>query len=785
MIGEIDWFGRIIGGVSDGDVSMNVRVAKALIRAGLAVVIIERDGKKAVCTLNARDKKKADIAAQDAARAAGSPNWERVRHECGIKHAITEERELTKVRVKTLLSEGANIAVAPGMGSRRILIVDVDTAEERRAFLEDWYSAESHADVWTNPDEFPMTVTSPGVITAQVNGEDVWTHKNGGHYWFDVPEGTELPERPGKLTWCRCHGTSQPKGGCRNAWAAYYGSGYVLVPPSVRPEGPYRLTGAVHALPEWLSERIRESRTAGASEDGTAVLSRFEDDPIDAWSANTSWHDLLTADGFTPADHDSCGCPTFTRPGDATHSKSVTAHEVGCTQFDTSHGHGPLRIWSDALGSGTMSKLNYVSRFRHDGDTATAMRSLGIGAMSEISTQAGFTDDDLRLDLDDDPGDETGTDSPKAEAPESGASENEEKEKDPFAPLDWDNLLSNGVPPADFMPGKFMEKGQQIALVGDGKSGKSLLIFDWCVKVANGLPFLNDVTCEPLRVLYLDKENSQLDLIRRTYSFGATADDLRAKVIYLSFPPFKPLDSMDGAKQVLALVKKYRPHVVILDTVSRFVEGKENESETWLTLYRMIHQRLKGAGISCIRLDHFGKDSDKGSRGSSAKSQDIDHVFELSVVEESESRQGRGILVETVLNLKRTHTRTGLGPDFFRILRRGIKTPDDDGWFAGETRHELADAFDGGRNGLTLPDDEPVISDRDHEIMEAITDYLAENDTGIPQRTIRETISAQCNVRAAKVSELILKLRDDGYVKVQKEGRAMLHYPIKPYRGTS
>jgi hypothetical protein len=781
MIGEIDWFGRIVGGVADGDVSMNARVAKALIRAGLAVVIIEPNGKKAMCTLNERDKKKANIAAQDAARAAGSPNWEKVRHECGIKHAITEEKELTKVRVKTLLSEGANIAVALGRGERRILIVDVDTAEERRAFLSDWDSAESHADLWTDADDFPMTVTSPGVITTNVNGEDVWTHKNGGHFWFDIPDGTELPERPGKLTWCRCHGASQPKGGCRNAWAAYYGSGYVLVPPSVRPEGPYRLTGTVHRLPEWLSERIRESRTAGASEDGTAVLSRYEDDPIDAWSAETSWHDLLTEDGFSPAAHDSCGCPTFTRPGDATHSKSVTAHEPGCTQFDTSHGHGPLRIWSDALGSGTMSKLNYVTKYRHNGDTGKAMRSLGIGAISTISTQDGFTDDDLRLDLDDEPE----TDSPKAEAPESGADKSEETENDPFAPIDWEALLSNGVPPADFLPGKFMEKGQQVALVGDGKSGKSLFIFEWCVKAANGLQFMNEVVCDPLRILYLDKENSKLDIARRTLSFGANPSDLTGKVTYLSFPPFKPLDSVDGAKQVLALVKKYRPHVVILDTVSRFVEGKENESETWLTLYRMIHQRLKGAGISCIRLDHFGKDSDKGSRGSSAKSQDIDHVLELSVTEETQTVQGNGILIETVLNLKRTHTRTGLGPDFFRILRRGIKTLDDDNWFAGETRHEVSDAFDGGRSALTLPEELTPVRERPEDAMRAISEYLDGKDSGTPLRAFRGEIAKSLATRATIIDEAIQIMREEGYVNVERRGRANLHFLIRPYSENS
>lgn len=773
MIGEIDWFGRIVGGAGDGEISANARIAKALIRAGLAVVIIEPGGKKAVCTLNSRDKKAADIEAQDAARAAGSPNWERVRHECGIKHAITEEKYLTRARVKALLNEGANLAVALGRGERRILIVDVDTAEERRAFLTDWQTSEG-----LPYEHVEMTVSSPGVITAQVDGNDVWTHKDGGHFWFDLPDDVELPERPGKLTWCRCHGVQQPAGGCRNAWSAYYASGYVLVPPSVRPEGAYRLTGAVHVAPEWLTTLIRESRANPERPDGSGALSRFEDDPIDVWSARTSWSDILTADDFRPHDHDTCGCPTFTRPGDATHSKSVTGHEVGCTQYDTSKGHGPLRIWSDALGSGTLSKLSYMAKFHHGGNMGEAMSALGLSAMSEYADVEGFGIDDLDAEAED--GELSafadGDDSPKGQAPEQGA------DSDPFAPIDWFELFEEGEQFAEFLPARLLERGQQIALVGDGKSGKSLLMAEWCIRAISGRQFMTeDVDCEPITILYLDAENSRRDILSRSRSLGAGPSDLFPRLVYLSFPPFKPLDSDDGAKQVMALVKKHRPDVVILDTVSRFVQGKENDSDTWLALYRLLHRRMKRLGVACIRLDHFGKDNDRGARGNSAKSQDIDHVWELSVTEEAEEPQGNVIEVVTMLDLHRTHTRTGLGPDRIRIRRRGLKYGNQRGWLPDSTAHELADVFDGARTGLGSLPDEP---ERPESVMVAVSDYLSENNTGIPLRTIREDVRGQLSVRATLIDDAIRILREEGYVNVVKQGRANLHYPIKPYTGT-
>lgn len=744
MIGKMDWLGQIVGAVPDGDVSWNGKVARALIREGLAVVIIEPNGKKAVCTLNTRERKAADKEAQDKAREAGSPNWDRVKHDCGIKHAITNERLLTRTRIKTLLAEGANLAVALGQGERRIMIVDVDTEEEKRAFLEDWQG-----------DGAPetLTVTSPGTMNASVNGEPVWVHKNGGHFWFDIPDGEELPERPGKLTWCRCHGVRQPAGGCRNAWAAYYASGYVLVPPSFRPEGAYRLTGDVQAAPEWLTALVRDARTDERSERADGALSALDlpDDPIDRWSAETSWFSILTEDGFTPHDHDNCGCPTFTRPGDATHSKSVTAHEFGCTKYNTDNGHGPLRIWSDALGSGTMSKLSYVAKFRHDGDTSAAMRSLGIDAMHSDDGDELFSLGEI----------------PKENAPEGAASRVENDDR--FAPIDWDELFAEDFTKANHLPGQLLEAGQQIAIIGDGKSGKSLIMADWCVNAIQGKPFLTENTCEPLVILYLDAENSRRDLGMRMVSLGANPAMLNGMLIYLSFPPFKPLDSDDGAKQVMKLVQKYRPNVVILDTVSRFIQGKENDSDTWLALYRLLHKRLKAANVAGIRLDHFGKDAEKGGRGSSAKSQDIDHVWELTVQEEEQRQKGNATEVVTLLSLKRTHTRTGLGVDFMRIERTGLKT--DDEWLQGETRHVLGDAFDGGFADL------PEVTKRPTAVMRQVCDVLRGAENGMPLRQIRDAIKAS----NANIDYAIELLIEEGNVSREKIGRANVHKLLKEF----
>ena len=369
MMGATDILRSALGDLPESaDITeVNHLAARALVRAGLAVVIIRPLSKQPACILSADQAKQADLEAKHRAREAGNPNWERARHDCGVSHAITDPRDLNRARVKAFLAHGANLAIALGRGTTRMIAVDLDTAEQVRAFRADWRAATGEE--LTEP----LTVTSPGQLRATVGGEQIWVHKGGGHMWFTVPDDAQLPEHPGKYT--------APSG-----WVAMYGSGYVLVPPSVRPEGRYRLTGPVLEAPSWLLEAIR----AGAAQQATRERpERDQTIPteIDQWAAATPWAKLLRAAGWQPTGEiDTCGCPTWTRPADPIHGpaanlKSATAHDPGCGLYDTTLGHGPLHVWTDAVdfgGQRTVTKLGFVAWTWHGGDTTAAMRALGI-----------------------------------------------------------------------------------------------------------------------------------------------------------------------------------------------------------------------------------------------------------------------------------------------------------------------------------------------------------------------------------------------------------------------
>ncbi|MGR4847900.1 AAA family ATPase [Streptomyces sp. LARHCF252] len=247
--------------------------------------------------------------------------------------------------------------------------------------------------------------------------------------------------------------------------------------------------------------------------------------------------------------------------------------------------------------------------------------------------------------------------------------------------VDWESLFTEDFNNLQYLTGGFAIQGNYISIIGDGKVGKSVFCHDWAWRIATGQPFLGDKEeHEPLPVLYLDKENARPTLLDHFRSYGADPSNF-GQLTLMSFPPVGGLDTQEGGKVFVELVKQTGAKVVFLDTISRFIEGDENENNTWLRVYRYAIVPLKEHDdqITIVRIDHFGKDKTKGGRGGSAKEQDVDNVYELK-------KANAG-----TFELSRTHTRTGLGPDSLGFYRRGRVL--DTMWAPGETKHEIIPAW--------------------------------------------------------------------------------------------
>src|SRR5674476_1009499 len=232
-----------------------------------------------------------------------------------------------------------------------------------------------------------------------------------------------------------------------------------------------------------------------------------------------------------------------------------------------------------------------------------------------------------------------GTDYPEPydPGPENDPTETpSERAKRLFPRLDWNALWADDQE-EEWIHDPLLPARRSVVIYSAPKVGKSLLMLEMAVAISRGETFL-DYTGRQVRVLYVDFENDPRGDVRsRLQAMGYSPGDLDG-LDYLSYPSMAGLDTERGALELLEAVKAYGSEVVIIDTVSRAVDGKENENDTYLAMYRHTGLALKRAGIAVIRLDHSGKDEAKGTRGGSAKSGDVDAIWKLSRVTEGRFR---------------------------------------------------------------------------------------------------------------------------------------------------
>ena len=280
----------------------------------------------------------------------------------GIYAATVKKARLEKyfTRIRAEYGQDPNLGIVPHLAG--LVVIDTDTAEQDAALRE-----LATADTDEDPELYVPTVQSPGAR----NNAGEWIHSGGGHYYYLV-DVEDLAEVGGEFT--------LPGGAVVTISGRYY-----VLPPSVREEGPYRVTGPVRALSRspWLLTHImahaiaEENKRKARQEAARERLLRREagldelGQSVSAWSDSHSWDEILTTYEWRRAagKRDSkCACPVYTAPGDHDSPKSATAHEDGCTsdRVELENGSGPLQIWTSSrppelMGQDRWTKAQFVA----------------------------------------------------------------------------------------------------------------------------------------------------------------------------------------------------------------------------------------------------------------------------------------------------------------------------------------------------------------------------------------------------------------------------------------
>jgi hypothetical protein len=194
--------------------------------------------------------------------------------------------------------------------------------------------------------------------------------------------------------------------------------------------------------------------------------------------------------------------------------------------------------------------------------------------------------------------------------------------------LDWADFWANDHGDAEWIAEPVIPRGRSTAMFAPGGTGKSLLSLYIATSVAVGRPIFGRKV-DPCSVLYLDYEMTADDLAERLGNMGYGPDSDLTRLHYALLPGLPGLDQPEGGKAVLRMAEIVDAQLVVIDTFGRAVHGDENEADTVRSWYRNTGLHLKHAGRAFLRVDHAGKDVEKGQRGTSAKNDDVDVVWQM------------------------------------------------------------------------------------------------------------------------------------------------------------
>jgi Bifunctional DNA primase/polymerase, N-terminal/AAA domain len=465
---------------------------------------------------------------------------------------------------------------------------------------------------------------SYGPLTDTVR---VITGSGGAHIYYRYPEGTEIRNDAGRKL--------GPGLDIRGT------GGQVVAPPTLHPSSGQQYAWEdgcglddieIAEAPDWLLELLTAQPDITPSVMPT--VTGGDDGPAARYNDSTNWTDLLTRDGWTLSHTDRTGCQHWVRPGkDARDGTSATVNYEG---------RDILRVFTSSvagLPEGAYNRFGYTAAMHHNGDRSAfaseLVRQEDRGLSLTPFVPAGMPAPHTRVEL--------------------------------AHLVDWARFWEDDHSDEEWLAYPIIPTGRAIALYAPAKAGKSTIVLAIAAAVATGRPVLGRRIHPTTEVLYLDYEMTPADLQQRLLELGYSSDDDLSHLHYALLPSMPPLDTVEGATALLELCDLTGAELVVVDTFGRAVEGEEDHADTVRDFYRHTGLSLKARGITYLRTDHSGKDVAKGMRGSSAKNDDVDLVWQLS---RTDTKDGHGVL------LKRTHSRISWIPEQVKINR----TETDDGF---------------------------------------------------------------------------------------------------------
>lgn len=408
----------------------------------------------------------------------------------------------------------------------------------------------------------------------------VETPSGGEHLWFRLP--WDMDEAPG----------NRPLG---EGLDVRSGAGYVVMPPSVRPDGAYRPRGTfrdICHLPERWTPAFAGRANGNAPTERAAPADLELDDPRDVERAIKH-----AAQVAPPAREGEEGSKTTYKA--ACELRAYGLSEETCFRVMAQHYNPrcepPWDDSPDAYGPDALAS-RVASAYRN-------ARQEHPGEHSIQGADRAFADIPA---ADPDEGHETGDDdeAPALERKTRKARFLSDTEVDEAEPPEWDMV--------DVLPRRAL-----VALYGSPGTHKSFLALDWAYHLAHGLDWAGHETDEPKRVLYVAGEGTvgiqkRLRAWRTHHGFGMSPN--------LVVSPDMPriADDEAWADWVNDMAEAGPFDLIVFDTLAYLTIGlEENSNSDMMQAVGKLNSLRENHGATVLVVHHAGKDG-KDIRGASA-----------------------------------------------------------------------------------------------------------------------------------------------------------------------
>ncbi|MEQ4715831.1 hypothetical protein [Nonomuraea sp. B19D2] len=267
--------------------------------------------------------------------------------------------------------------------------------------------------------------------------------------------------------------------------------------------------------------------------------------------------------------------------------------------------------------------------------------------------------------------------------------------------------------------------------------------------------------------VFIDFEDDEGGVVGRLLTIGLTAEEIRARFIYIR--PEEPI-TLHARSTLVQALGDLRPTLVTLDGVTEAMTMhglNPLDNKDIARFGRMLVRPLTEAGPAVVSLDHVVKDRE--GRGRYA----LGGVHKLNGLNGAmytlENRKPFGVGVTGRSGIYISKDRPG------QLRRHSLPSSDGRRWFGDLVVTSHDELF-------VEVSIEPPANDRSDKfrptgLMRKVSDALARAGAPLSKRDIEDRVQGKAeHVRAA-----VACLLDEGFIEVQRKGNAQMHRIIKPF----